>query len=72
MPLTAALTDALKAHRHLRAPLLLYRDDGTPMRENTIRTFVDSSAWKAQLRERGAHAPVYKRRVRTSRLDSES
>jgi integrase len=55
VPLTVGLTDALKAHRHLRGPLVLYRDDGSPMRENTVRAFVDRAARRAQLREKGPH-----------------
>jgi site-specific recombinase XerD len=55
VPLTMALAEALGAHRHLRGPLVLYCDDGSPMRENTIRTLVHRSARKAQLREKGPH-----------------
>jgi integrase len=55
VPLTLALTDALRGYRHLRGPLVLYRDDGTPMRENTIRDLVDRAARRAGLREKGPH-----------------
>ena len=55
VPLTVGLTEALRAHRHLRGPVVLYRDDGSPMRENTIRAYVDRAARRAQLREKGPH-----------------
>jgi integrase len=50
VPLTVALTDALRASRHLRGPLLLYRDDGSP-----VRGYVDQAARAAHLREKGPH-----------------
>jgi integrase len=55
VPMTLELAEALRRHRHLRGPLVLYRDDGTPMRENTIRAHVDRAAREAQLREKGPH-----------------
>jgi integrase len=55
VPLTTALMDALRAHRHLRSPLVLCRDDGRPLTENDVRGFVDRAARRAQLRQKGPH-----------------
>jgi integrase len=55
VPLTTALTDTLRANRHLRGPLVLHRDDGRPLTENGVRGLVDRAARRAQLRQKGPH-----------------
>ncbi len=37
VPLTARLAAALRDHRHLRGPLVLYQDNGTPLTEGLVQ-----------------------------------
>jgi integrase len=55
VPMTNRLADALKKHRHLAGPLVLYRDDATPLTENVVRGFIERAARGAQLRTTGPH-----------------
>lgn len=40
VPMTARLAEAIKAHRHLRGPRLLYCDEGKPITARTLRTWL--------------------------------
>jgi site-specific recombinase XerD len=53
--MTARLHDALKAHRHLRGPRVLYRADGGEMTERALRELVARAARRANLRNNGPH-----------------
>ena len=55
VPMTARLTEALRKHRHVRGPIVLYRDDGRPLTENIVREFVQRTARRAGLRNNGPH-----------------
>jgi len=55
VPMTVTLAEALRRYRHLRAPLVLCRDDGRPLTEGDVRAYVDRAARRAQLREKGPH-----------------
>jgi integrase len=55
VPLTKRLAEALRAARHLRGPLVLYRLDGNPLTENDLRDLVLRAAKRAGLRGTGPH-----------------
>ena len=55
LPLTRRLAEALREHRHLRGPLVLYRDDGRPLTEHVVQEFVARVARRANLRTTGPH-----------------
>jgi integrase len=55
VPLTKRLAEALREHRHLRGPLVLYRDDGRPLTEHVVQEFVARVARRANLRTTGPH-----------------
>jgi integrase len=55
VPMTTRLADALKRHRHLVGPLVLYRDDHSPLTENVLRGFIERTAKRAGLRWTGPH-----------------
>lgn len=55
VPLTKRLAESLREHRHLRGPLVLYRDDGRPMTEHVVQEIVARAARRANLRTTGPH-----------------
>jgi integrase len=55
VPLTIRLAAALRDHRHLRGPLVLYQDDGSPLTEGLVQGFVRRAAKKAGLDNNGPH-----------------
>jgi integrase len=55
LPLTARLAAALREHRHLRGPLVLYQDDGSPLTEGVVQGLVRRAAQRAGLRNNGPH-----------------
>jgi integrase len=55
VPLTKRLSTALRDHRHLRGPLVLYQDDGSPLTEGLVQGFVRRAAHNAGLFNNGPH-----------------
>jgi len=55
VPLTTRLVGALQDHRHLRGPLVLYQDDGSPLTEGVVQGFVRRTAQRAGLTNNGPH-----------------
>jgi len=55
VPLTARLAAALRDHRHLRGPLVLYQDSGSPLRERLVQGLLRRAAQKAGLFNNGPH-----------------
>jgi len=55
IPLTTRLAAVLRDHRHLRGPLVLYQDDGSPLTEGLVQGFVRRAAQKAGLYKNGPH-----------------
>ncbi len=55
VPLTKRLRSALRDHRHLRGPLVLYQDDGAPLTEGQVQGFVRRAAPRAGLFNNGPH-----------------
>jgi integrase len=55
VPLTTRLAATLRDHRHLRGPLVLYQDDGSPLTEGLVQGFVRRAAQKAGLFNNGPH-----------------
>jgi len=55
VPLTVRLATALRDHRHLRGPRVLYQDDGRPLTEKTVQTLVLRAARRAGLKNNGPH-----------------
>ena len=55
--MTEALTEALRAHRHLKGPRVLYQDDGrTMVDENTLQDWIERATTRARLAPtRGVH-----------------
>lgn len=49
VPMTDRLRSALKANKHLRGPRLLYQDDGAPMTDRTMRTWLERAQKAAGL-----------------------
>jgi integrase len=52
---TARLGAALREHRHLRGPRVLYQDDGCPLTEGIVQGFVRRAAQLAGLSNNGPH-----------------
>jgi integrase len=55
VPLTNRLVAALRHHRHLRGPRVLYQDDGSPFTEKAVQTAVQRTARRAQVKHEGVH-----------------
>jgi len=55
VPLTNRLASALREHRHLRGPLVLYQDDRSPLSEGVVQGFIRRAAQKAGLENNGPH-----------------
>ena len=55
VPMTTRLTETLRSARHLRGPLVLYRDDGRPINENDLRGLIIGAAKRAGLRCTGPY-----------------
>ena len=55
VPLTGRLAGALREHRHLRGPRVLYQDDGSPLTEGVVQGFVRRAARRTGLRNNGPH-----------------
>src|SRR5262245_58142755 len=55
IPLTTRLTAALRDHRHLRGPLVLFQDDGDPLTEGIVQGFTRRAAQRAGLFNNGPH-----------------
>lgn len=55
VPMTKRLTAALQAHRHLRGPNVLYRDEGTTLTVMVARRWLKTTLKLANLRDRGPH-----------------
>lgn len=53
VPMTKKLAEVLKAHKHLRGPRVLYRDDGTSTSKQTLTTWMKAAQKRAGLRESG-------------------
>ncbi|MBS2031763.1 MAG: tyrosine-type recombinase/integrase [Deltaproteobacteria bacterium] len=49
IPMTKALTAALEDLRHLRGPRVFYRDDGTPMSQQTLKSWMAQAQRRANL-----------------------
>jgi integrase len=55
VPMTVRLRAALRAYRHLRGDRLLYRADGRPMTESSLRELIERTTRLAMLRGTGPH-----------------
>ena len=55
LPLTARLCAALKAHRHLRGPLVFCHEDGSPLTQSAIEAALRFACKRAGLRSIGSH-----------------
>jgi integrase len=55
VPLTNRLAAALREHRHLRGPLVLYQDNGLPLTEGLVQGYVGRAARRAGLENNGPH-----------------
>ena len=55
VPMTQRLSAALRAHRHLRGPNVLYRDEGTDLTVMVARRWLKKTLKLANLRDRGPH-----------------
>ena len=55
VPLTIRLAAALRDARHLRGPLVFYKDDGSPLTEGLVQGFVRRAARTAGLFNNGPH-----------------
>lgn len=53
VPMTKKLAQVLKAHKHLRGPRVLYRDDGTSTSKQTLTTWMKAAQRRAGLRQTG-------------------
>jgi integrase len=69
VPLTVRLTDALRAHRHLRSARVLCREDGSPLSRQVVQYYVKRAARRAQVRNDGVHVLRHhaERRIMPSR-----
>ncbi|MBZ4376074.1 tyrosine-type recombinase/integrase [Corallococcus sp. AS-1-6] len=54
VPLTRALASALVRARHLRGERVLYREDGTPVSQQTVRSWMSAAQKRAGLKVTGA------------------
>lgn len=50
VPMTSGLHQALKAHRHLRGPRVLYRDDGAPVSAHVLHRWMQKAQRRAGLK----------------------
>jgi integrase len=55
VPMTRRLATALREHRHLRGPRVLYQDDGSPLTEGIVQGFIRRAAQRAELFNNGPH-----------------
>jgi integrase len=55
IPMTPRLATALREHRHLRGPRVLYRDDGLPLTEGMVQGLIRRAAKGAGLYNNGPH-----------------
>ena len=55
IPLTVRLAAALREHRHLRSPLVLCADDGSPVLRRTLQNWVRGAARRAKVQNSGVH-----------------
>jgi integrase len=55
VPLTRRLAAALRQHRHVRGPRVMYQDDGRPLTEKVVQNLVTRSARTAGLQGNGPH-----------------
>ena len=55
VPLTTRLAAALREHRHLYGPVVLYQDNGSPLTEGLVQGYVRRAARKAGLFNNGPH-----------------
>ena len=55
VPITARLFEALRAHRHLRSQLVLYRPGGEAMTESALKETVFRAVRGATVRNKGPH-----------------
>jgi integrase len=55
LPLTERLCEALKAHRHLQGPRVLYCDDGTSPTNKVVRKWMERAQRRAMLPATGAY-----------------
>lgn len=67
VPLTRALASALVRNRHLRGERVLYREDGTPVSQQTVRSWMAAAQKRAGLKvTRGRFTSSATRSVATS------
>ena len=55
VPLTIRLARALRAHRHLRGPLVLCQEDGSPLTRQMVQSWIGRVARRAGLSHLGVH-----------------
>ena len=55
IPLTRRLAAALGEHRHMRGPLVLCEDDGSPLTRQTVQSWMRRAARRAGLTNNGVH-----------------
>jgi integrase len=55
VPLTTRLAVALREHRHLRGPRVLYQDDGSPLTEGVVQGLIRRAAKCVGLPNNGPH-----------------
>ena len=71
VPLTRALTSALTRNRHLRGERVLYREDGTPVSQQTVRSWMAAAQKRAGLKVTGAlHILETRRGLKTPRPET--
>ena len=55
LPLTERLAEALRSHRHLKGPRVLYYDDGSPPTNKEVRMWMERAQRRAGLLATGAY-----------------
>ena len=55
VPMTVRLETALREHRHLKGPRVLYSDDGSPLTQREVQGLVRRAARRANLTNGGVH-----------------
>ena len=55
VPMTSRLATALRAHRHLRGPLVVCGDEGAPLTQHNVQAYVKRAARRANLSNIGVH-----------------
>jgi len=55
LPLTERLAEALRAHRHLQGPRVLYYDEGTIPTNKVVRMWMERAQRRAMLPATGAY-----------------